>query len=166
VHRGRRLSAARAYLHPVLSRPNLTVETRAFVTKVLFEGKRAVGVQYRQGRGPVRTVRAREVVLSGGAISTPQLLQLSGVGNGSELSALGIDVVADLPGVGENLQDHLEVYIQHACTQPVSIAPGMKWWNKPKIGADWLFFRKGSARPTTSRPAASPAAARTWPIRT
>jgi choline dehydrogenase len=143
VHRGRRLSAARAYLHPVRKRPNLTVETRAFVTKVLFEGERAVGVQYRRGRGAVRTVHAREVVLSGGAINTPQLLQLSGVGNGSELRALGIDVVADLPGVGENLQDHLEVYIQHACKQPVSIAPGMKWWRKPGIGAEWLFLRKG-----------------------
>jgi choline dehydrogenase len=143
VHRGRRLSAARAYLHPVRRRPNLTIRTRAFVTKVLFEGERAVGVQYRQGRGPVRTVRAGEVVLSGGAINTPQLLQLSGVGNGSELRALGIDVVADLPGVGENLQDHLEVYIQHACKQPVSIAPGMKWWRKPGIGAQWLFLRSG-----------------------
>jgi choline dehydrogenase len=100
-------------------------------------------VEYRRGRGPVRTVHAGEVVLSGGAINTPQLLQLSGVGNGSELRALGIDVVADLPGVGENLQDHLEVYIQHACKQPVSIAPGMRWWNKPRIGAEWLFLRKG-----------------------
>jgi len=143
VHRGRRLSAARAYLHPVRSRPNLTVETRAFVTRVLFEGERAVGVEYRRGRGPARTVRAGEVVLSGGAINTPQLLQLSGVGNGSELRALGIDVVADLPGVGENLQDHLEVYIQHGCKQPVSIAPGMKWWRKPGIGAQWLFLRTG-----------------------
>ncbi|MFD2093793.1 choline dehydrogenase [Blastococcus deserti] len=143
LHRGRRLSAARAYLHPVLSRKNLTVETRAFVTKILFEGDRAVGVQYRHGRGPLRTVRAGEVVLAGGAINTPQLLQLSGVGNGSELRALGIDVVADLPGVGENLQDHLEVYIQHGCKKPVSIAPGMKWWRKPGIGAEWLFLRKG-----------------------
>ena len=143
VHRGRRLSAARAYLHPVRGRTNLTVRTRAFVTKILFEGDRAVGVQYRHGRGPVRTVRAGEVVLAGGAINTPQLLQLSGVGNGSELSALGIDVVADLPGVGENLQDHLEVYIQHGCKQPVSIAPGMKWWRKPGIGAQWLFLRSG-----------------------
>jgi choline dehydrogenase len=143
VHHGRRLSASRAYLHPVLSRPNLTVRTRALVTKVLFEGNRAVGVQYRVGRGAVRTVQAGEVVLSGGAINTPHLLQLSGVGDGTHLSSLGIDVVADLPGVGENLQDHLEVYIQHACRQPVSIAPGMKWWNKPRIGAEWLFLRRG-----------------------
>jgi len=143
IHRGRRLSAARAYLHPVMPRPNLTVRTNAFVTKVRFEGKRAVGVEYRHGREGVQVARAGEVILCGGAINSPQLLQLSGVGNATELSSLGIPVVADLPGVGENLQDHLEVYIQHACKQPVSIAPGMKWWNKPKIGAEWLFLRKG-----------------------
>ena len=143
LHRGRRLSAARAYLHPVLSRTNLTLKTRAFVTKVLFEGTRAVGVEYRRGRGPAKQVHADEVVLSGGAINTPQLLQLSGVGSAEDLRALGIEVVVDLPGVGANLQDHLEVYIQHACTQPVSIAPGMKKWRAPFIGAQWLFLRSG-----------------------
>ena len=143
LHRGRRLSAARAYLHPVLSRPNLELRTRCFVTKVLFEGTRAVGVEYRRGRGPLRRAYAHEVVLSGGAINTPQLLQLSGVGAAQDLEALGIDVVVDLPGVGANLQDHLEVYIQHACSQPVSIAPGMKKWRAPLIGAQWLFLRSG-----------------------
>ena len=143
VHRGRRLSAARAYLHPVMSRPNLTVRTRAFVSRIRFEGKRAVGVEYRQGRGDVQVAPAGEVILCGGAINSPQLLQLSGVGNAQDLAALGIPVVADLPGVGENLQDHLEVYIQHACKQPVSVAPGMKWYNRPKIGAEWLFLRRG-----------------------
>ena len=143
VHRGRRLSAARAYLHPVTSRPNLDVQTRAFVTKILFEGTRAVGVEYAPGRGGVRRVRAGEVVLCGGAINSPQLLQLSGVGNADDLQALGIDVVHDLPGVGEHLQDHLEVYIQYACKQPVSIAPGMKMWRRPFIGAQWLLFRSG-----------------------
>jgi choline dehydrogenase len=82
-------------------------------------------------------------VLCGGAINSPQLLQLSGVGNADELGALGIDVVADLPGVGENAQDHLEVYIQYASKLPVSIAPGLRYRNRPKIGFDWLFFRKG-----------------------
>ena len=143
LFRGRRWSAARAYLHPVLSRPNLELRTRCFVTKVLFEGTRAVGVEYRRGRGPVRRAYAHEVVLSGGAINTPQLLQLSGVGAAQDLGALGIDVVVDLPGVGANLQDHLEVYIQHTCTQPVSIAPGMKKWRAPLIGAQWLFLRSG-----------------------
>jgi len=143
LHRGRRLSAARAYLHPVLSRDNLDLETRAFVTRVLFEGTRAVGVEYRVGRGPLKQAYAGEVVLAGGAINTPQLLQCSGVGDAGLLGGLGIDVVADLPGVGQNLQDHLEVYIQHSCTQPVSIAPGRKWWRAPFIGAQWLFLRSG-----------------------
>jgi choline dehydrogenase len=143
VHRGRRLSAARAYLHPVTSRPNLEVRTRAFVTRILFEGTRAVGVEYRRGGGAPRRVRAGEVILCGGAINSPQTLQLSGVGNAGELEALGLDVVADVPGVGEHLQDHLEVYVQHACTQPVSVAPGLKLWRRPFIGAEWLFFRSG-----------------------
>jgi choline dehydrogenase len=150
IHKGRRLSAARAYLHPVLSRPNLTLITRAFVHKVVFDGTRATGVEYGRlgllgepkGTG-TQTVSAREVILCGGAINTPQLLQLSGVGNAGELQALGIDVVADLPGVGENLQDHLEVYVQYGCKQPVSVAPALKMRNRPIVGAKWLFGRTG-----------------------
>jgi len=143
VHRGRRLSAARAYLHPVMDRPNLKVETLALTTKIRFEGRRAVGVDYLKGGRLRRAVRAHEVILCGGAISSPQLLQLSGVGNAEELGKLGIDVVQRLPGVGENLQDHLEVYVQHASKQPVSIAPGLRWRARPKIAFDWLFFRSG-----------------------
>lgn len=142
IHRGRRLSAARAYLHPVLSRHNLTVATRALVTRIIFAGKRAVGVEFTR-KGSRHRVRAGEVVLCGGAINSPQLLQLSGVGNAVELGALGIEVVHDLPGVGENLQDHLEVYIQHACRQPVSLAPMLKLWRRPFIGARWLLWRSG-----------------------
>jgi choline dehydrogenase len=142
VHRGRRLSAARAYLHPVSSRPNLEIRSRAFVSRIVFQGTRAVGVEYERG-GQVRRVRAGEVLLCGGAINSPQTLQVSGVGGAAELRALGIDVVADVPGVGEDLQDHLEVYVQHSCTQPVSIAPGLAHWRKPLIGAQWLFFRSG-----------------------
>lgn len=144
VHRGRRLSAARAYLHPVMGRPNLTVRTRAYATQVLFEGERAVGVRYRKGRG-TREVYGKEIILCGGAINTPQLLQLSGVGNAGELGELGIDVVADVPGVGENLQDHLEVYVQYACKQPVSMQPALAKWKRPFIGAQWLFLRSGPA---------------------
>ena len=143
IRRGRRLSAARAYLHPAMKRPNLTVKCRALVTKINFEGKRATGVTYRIGRGPLKTVRANEVILCGGAMNSPQLLQVSGVGNAPELRALGIDVVLDLPGVGQHLQDHLEVYVQHACSQPVSMAPSLKWRNRPWIGFQWLFFRRG-----------------------
>ncbi|MFF5480365.1 choline dehydrogenase [Streptomyces sp. NPDC012935] len=144
VHRGRRLSASKAYLKPAMDRPNLTVMTRTLVTRVLFEGNRAVGVECRRGRGPLKQVRAKEVILCGGAINSPQLLQLSGVGNAEELRALGVDVVHDLPGVGENMQDHLEVYVQYACKQPVSMQPYMAKWRAPFIGLQWLF-RKGPA---------------------
>ena len=143
IRRGRRFSAARAYLHPVLRRPNLTVRCRAFVTKILFNDNRAVGVEFRHGRGPAKQARAAQVILCGGSINSPQLLQVSGVGEASLLRGLGIDVVADLPGVGENLQDHLEVYVQHGCKQPVSLAPALKLRNRPLIGARWLLARSG-----------------------
>jgi choline dehydrogenase len=143
VHRGRRLSAARAYLHPVMDRANLDVTTRAFVMKILFEGNRAVGVEYTRGKGAVRRALAGEIILSGGAINSPQLLQLSGVGSADHLASLGVGVVADLPGVGENLQDHLEVYVQFASRLPVSVAPALKWRNRPGVGARWLFLRSG-----------------------
>ncbi|WP_257955911.1 GMC family oxidoreductase N-terminal domain-containing protein [Nocardioides sp. B-3] len=142
VHRGRRLSAARAYLHPVRHRKNLTVETMAMATRVRFRGTRAVGVDYLRGGRLRRTVAAGEIVLCGGAINTPQLLQLSGVGDRALLAQHGIDVVHHSPGVGENLRDHLEVYIQYASKQPVSIAPGLRWRMRPKIAVDWLFFRR------------------------
>jgi choline dehydrogenase len=146
IQRGRRLSAAGAYLHPAMSRPNLTVRTRALVSRVLFDGTRAVGVEYTTKRGgPPHRVYAGEVILCGGAINTPQILQLSGIGDAAELSALGITPVHHLPGVGENLQDHLEVYIQYASTQPVSMQPYLKWRHRPWIGAQWLFLRSGPA---------------------
>jgi choline dehydrogenase len=140
VHRGRRLSAARAYLHPVMKRPNLTVTTRALVHRVLFDGVRATGVEY-SVRGKVRRALAGEVVLCGGAFNTPQLLQLSGVGDREHLESLGIPVVHHNPAVGEHMQDHLEVYVQHACTQPVSLQPSLKMWKRPWIGLQWLFRR-------------------------
>ena len=145
VHRGRRLSAARAYLHPVMHRPNLDLRTKVLVTRILFDGTRAVGVEIARGRGRTETIRAGRVICSGGAINSPQLLQLSGVGPAAELEALDIPVVRDLPGVGENMQDHLEVYVQYACTQPVSVYPALRWYNQPWIGFQWLFLRKGAA---------------------
>jgi choline dehydrogenase len=144
IHAGRRLSAARAYLHPVMKRPNLEVRTRAFVTRIMFDGRRAVGVEVAQGRGAPQRIRAGEVILAGGAINSPQLLQLSGVGNAGELSRLGIEAVHDLPGVGEHLQDHLEVYIQHSSKRPVSMQPhATQKWRRPWIGFQWLFLRRG-----------------------
>ena len=151
VHRGRRLSAARAYLHPVLDRPNLTLMTRAQVDRVVFgdrdEPNRATGVEVRKlgaggmfGRGE-QTIEGREIILCGGAFNSPQLLQLSGVGDREHLESLGIPVVAHVPGVGENLQDHLEVYIQYESKEPVSIQPHLAHWKKPWIGLQWLFRR-------------------------
>jgi choline dehydrogenase len=142
VHRGRRWSASKAYLRPVRRRPNLEVRTRALVTRIVFEGARATGVEVVR-RGRAERVSAGEVILCGGAINSPQTLQLSGVGSGRELKELGIDVVTDLPGVGENLQDHLEVYVQHACLQPVSVAPYLRYRWRPWVGFLWWFFRTG-----------------------
>ncbi len=139
IRGGRRLSAARAYLRPVMSRRNLEVECRRLVKRVVFEGQKAVGVEV-ESRG---RVRANEVILCGGAINSPQLLQLSGIGNAAELEALGVPVVHDLPGVGENLQDHLEVYVQYSSKQPVSLAPAYKWRNRPLVGLRWLLFKTG-----------------------
>jgi choline dehydrogenase len=123
-------------------RPNLSVRTLALVTRIRFDGTRAVGVDYVRGR-TAHQVSAGEVVLCGGAINTPQLLQLSGVGNASELEPLGVRMVHHLEGVGQNLQDHLEVYIQYASKQPVSIAPGLRWRARPGIGYQWLVHRRG-----------------------
>jgi len=144
VYRGRRLSAARAYLHPVLRRPNLDLWTKAHATRLVMDSStgraRVTGVEVVH-RGRHRTVEAAEVVSCGGAINTPQLLQLSGIGPAAVLAEVGVEAVVDLPGVGENLQDHLEVYVQYACTQPVSMASHLTHWRKPWIGLQWLFRR-------------------------
>ncbi|MDM8537439.1 choline dehydrogenase [Desulfobacterales bacterium HSG17] len=147
ISRGRRLSAARAYLHPVMKvRSNLDVICRALTTKLLFNGKKAVGVEFIKGKNSrPQSIRSGEVICCGGAINSPQILQLSGIGNAQELSKLGINVVNDLPGVGENMQDHLEVYVQYKSKKPVSMNPSLKWWKKPFIGYQWLFHRKGAA---------------------
>jgi choline dehydrogenase len=156
ISRGRRLSAARAYLHPAMSRPNLKVVTMAHTTRILFSGTRATGVEFvlrgavgMRGANVVdvssapRRAYGGEVIVCAGAFGSPQLLQLSGVGNATELSGLDIDVVADLPGVGENLQDHLEVYIQYGSKQPVSVAPALKWRNRPGVALQWALARSG-----------------------
>ncbi|MEO8273927.1 MAG: choline dehydrogenase, partial [Chloroflexota bacterium] len=143
IHRGRRLSAATAYLKPAMRRRNLEVRTSALVTRVTFDGRRATGVEYRTGGGH-HTIRAGEVILAGGAINTPQLLQLSGVGDPEHLRGLGIEPVQGVRGVGQNLQDHLEVYVQHASSEPVSMQPhATQAWRRPWIGFQWLFFRHG-----------------------
>jgi len=143
VDHGVRASAANAYLKPARSRPNLAIETGALASAIAFDGRRAVGVRYQQG-GRERTVRARsEVLLCAGSIGSPQLLKLSGVGAAAELAALGIPVVHDLPGVGENLQDHLEVYFQVACKEPITLYSAMNPLAKLAIGVRWILFKDG-----------------------
>jgi choline dehydrogenase len=141
LRRGRRLSAARAYLHPVMHRKNLTVKCRALVTKLNIENKKVTGVNFELPFGRKRTVDAKEVVLCGGTFNSPQLLQVSGIGNSQHLKSVGVEPVHHLPGVGENLQDHLEVYVQHSCSQPVSLNPMLKLHYRPFIGLAWLFRR-------------------------
>ena len=143
VGEGRRWSAANAYLKPARRRANLSVRTHALATGVTFEGRRAVGVTYRRGGEAVAVTARREVILAGGAINSPQLLKLSGVGPAAELSALGLPVVSDRPGVGENLQDHLEFYFQVASLQPVTLYSVMNPLAKAWIGARWLLFKDG-----------------------
>ena len=141
--KGRRASTARGYLDMARSRERLTIYTGALTDTIVFEGKRAVGVRFEyQGRSHTAHA-AREVLLCAGAIASPQILQRSGIGPGAWLAAAGVAEVLDLPGVGNNLQDHLELYMQYECTQPVSIAPATQWWNKPAIGAEWLLNGTG-----------------------
>ncbi|MCH6169687.1 choline dehydrogenase [Pseudonocardia alaniniphila] len=139
----RRWSAARAYLHPAMGRPNLEVRTGANVTRVLFDGTRAIGVEYTDRHGNREQVMGGETVVCGGTVKSPQILQLSGIGDADRLGALGVPVVHHLPGVGENLQDHLEVMVQHVCTQPVSLGPTSSLKNAPSIGFQWLFLKSG-----------------------
>jgi choline dehydrogenase len=140
---GRRCSTANAYLRPAMRRTNLSVITHALATRILFDGRRARGLEYRHG-GTLHTVNVgRELILCGGPINSPQLLKLSGVGPAGELRNLDIPVVHDLPGVGENLQDHLEFYFQVACTQPVSLYTSVKPLAKLMIGMRWMLRHDG-----------------------
>jgi choline dehydrogenase len=143
VWKGQRWSAASAYLRPALKRGNMALKTRALARRIVFEGKRAVGVEYEQG-GKVEVARARrEVILAASSINSPKLLQLSGVGNAEHLKAAGVAPVHHLPGVGENLQDHLEIYFQVRCKEPVTLNSRLGLVSKGLIGAQWLFFRSG-----------------------
>jgi choline dehydrogenase len=143
VKDGVRWSTANAYLKPAMNRPNLTVITHAMTRRVLLEGKRAVGVEYEQGdrRHVVRA--AREVLVASGPIGSPHLLQRSGIGPAAVLRKAGVEVLHDLPGVGENLQDHSEVYIQYACKEPITLNGRMGLLSKALIGAEWLLFKRG-----------------------
>lgn len=145
VHNGQRWSTASAYLLPALPRTNLDTITKALVTHVLFSGRRAIGVEFEHGGLCQKVEAGREVILSGGAINSPQLLCLSGVGDGDLLKSLDIPVVHHLPGVGRNLQDHLEIYVQQACTKPITLYSAQ--WKYPhnmlRIGLEWFLCHTG-----------------------
>ncbi|MEG8067610.1 choline dehydrogenase [Xanthomonas hortorum pv. gardneri] len=143
---GRRASTARGYLDMARPRDGLHIVTHATTDRILFAGQRAIGVHYLVGNSSegIDARARREVLVCAGAIASPQLLQRSGVGAPDLLRALDVQLVHDLPGVGQNLQDHLEVYIQYACTKPVSLYPALQWWNQPAIGAAWLFAGTGT----------------------
>ncbi|TWX64889.1 choline dehydrogenase [Colwellia sp. C1TZA3] len=143
VKNGVRASTANAYLRPAMPRNNLTVITHALVHKVLLEGKKAVGVKY-EHKGKVVDISAhKEVILSAGSIGSPHILQLSGIGPKATLEAANIAVKHDLPGVGENLQDHLEFYFQFKCKQPITLNGKLDWWSKLLIGTRWILNKKG-----------------------
>jgi choline dehydrogenase len=143
VKNGVRWSTANAYLKPALQRPNLSLVTQALVSQILFEGFRAVGVRYaRDGMEYIARCRG-EVIVSAGPINSPKLLKLSGIGPAAEIKPFGIDVIADRPGVGENLQDHLEFYFQVACKQPISLYSNTGFLARGLVGAQWLFTRTG-----------------------
>ncbi|MET2828918.1 choline dehydrogenase [Mesorhizobium shangrilense] len=143
VKDGVRWSTANAYLKPAMGRPNLTVITHAMTRRVLLDGKRAVGVEYERG-GARHVVNAtREVLISSGPIGSPHLLQRSGIGPAAVLREAGVPVLHDLSGVGENLQDHSEVYIQYACKEPITLNGKMGPWSRFLIGAEWILFKKG-----------------------
>src|ERR1041385_2510340 len=141
---GRRWSTAVGYLREARRRPNLKVEPHALASRILFEGRRAAGVEYRQGDRTRTAHASREVILAGGAFNSPQLLQLSGIGPAALLRSHGIDVVADMPGVGEDLQDHLQVRMQYRCTLPITMNDVINSpWHRMMAGARYAMFRKG-----------------------
>lgn len=143
VKNGVRASTANVYLKPALSRPNLEVRTGVVASRILFDGKRACGLTYLKGGQEFTVHSNREVIVSSGPIASPQLLMLSGIGDRVALSQQGIDVVHHLPGVGQNLQDHLEFYFQQTCTQPVSLHSSLNPFAKLLIGIRWILTRKG-----------------------
>jgi choline dehydrogenase len=143
VKNGVRWSTANAYLRPAMKRPKLVIMTPALATRIAFDGRRAAGVHYRRGGADHFVAARREVILSGGAINSPQLLKLSGVGPAAELRSFGIDVIADRPGVGENLQDHLEFYFQVASKQPITLYGYTGLIARGLVGLQWLMRGRG-----------------------
>ncbi|XP_040572547.1 choline dehydrogenase, mitochondrial [Lepeophtheirus salmonis] len=148
IKKGMRNSTASAYLRPALSRPNLTTEVGALVTRILFDGKRAIGIEYLRNGKELKRVYADEVILSGGSINSPQLLMLSGVGPAQHLKEMDIPLVADIQGVGQNLQDHLEVYVVQECKKPITLLKDQKGLRMIQVGLQWFYNQTGSASTT------------------
>lgn len=140
---GRRMSAARAYLRPAMARGNIRIITGAMVDRVILDGRRATGVSFVAGGVLRQATAGREVILSAGSIMSPAILKRSGIGPAAEIAEHGIAVALDMPGVGENLMDHLELYLQMECTQPISLFPTQSLWGKGRIGLEWLMTKRG-----------------------
>ncbi len=145
IHEGARWSAAKGYLTPILGRKNLTIESNAHVSRILFDGTKVTGVEFIQNKQPVRVTVTREVVLSGGAVNSPQTLLLSGIGDAALLKRFDIPVVADLKGVGKNLQDHLDASIQYESSQPITLYSQSNPLAAMKTGLNYMLFKKGLA---------------------
>lgn len=142
TYKGERWSAGKGYLRPALKRPNLTIISRAYTEKVIIENNRAKGAVYVQGSSRKKVYAKREVIVSGGAINSPKLLQLSGIGPADHLMDMGVKVVADRPGVGANLQDHPEIYVQYECKEPITMYPSIRPFGRLKVGLKWIFGRR------------------------
>ena len=145
IHQGQRWSAAKAYLTPILSRKNLTIESNAHVSRILFDGKRVSGVEFVQKKQPVQVSVTREAILSGGAVNSPQTLLLSGIGDPAILKRFDIPVVADVKGVGKHLQDHLDASIQYESSQPITLYSQSNPVNALKTGLSYMLFKRGVA---------------------
>ncbi|TRY63969.1 hypothetical protein TCAL_11167 [Tigriopus californicus] len=145
IRDGQRWSAASAYLRPALERSNLNAEVEVLVTKILFDGKKAIGIEY-EHKGQRKQVYGEEIILSGGAINSPQLLMLSGIGDAAHLKSMDIPLVEHVPGVGQNLQDHLELYVVQKCKSPVTLLGDQKGARMIQVGLNWFYNQSGPAR--------------------
>ena len=150
IHKGQRWSAASAYLRPALKERSdrLSIQDSVLVHKILFDGNKAIGVEFTNKSGEIQKIYANEVILSGGAINSPQLLMLSGIGDSKQLKEHDIPVIAHVPGVGQNLQDHIEVYVVQKCKKPVTLLADQKFPRMIQVGLQWFYNQTGSCATT------------------
>ena len=143
INNGQRASASKHYLKPVENRKNLNIFSNSFVERIIFDGQKAIGIEVKIKNKTEKVFANKEVIVSAGSINSPQLLMLSGIGPAKHLNELGINVVKDLPGVGKNLQDHLETYVQQECKTPDTLYSATKLLNKFVLGIQWFLFKSG-----------------------